>query len=134
MQQGNKIMLVLGIIAIAAGIFVWFEASSFQKKAKLTEGKVVYVMGRTYRIRYVTEDGTEKIKQGSWKTNSFREGQSVKVWFRPDNPDRARLTDGKKGAKKILIIGGFAILMGIYPLLLRKKGPPGAWNPESETI
>ncbi len=39
MQQGNRIILVLGILAIAAGIIVYFEASSFQKKARLTEGK-----------------------------------------------------------------------------------------------
>jgi hypothetical protein len=122
MQQGNRIILVLGILAIAAGIFVWFEASSFQKKAKLTEGKVIYVLSRTVKIRYFTDDGTEKIKSVSWKNNPFHEGQSIKVWYLPDNPDRARISDGKKGAKRIFIIGGFAILMGIYPLFLRKKG------------
>jgi hypothetical protein len=51
MQQGNKIILVLGIIAIAAGIIVFFEATSFQKKAVLTQGKVVYAMGSSYRIQ-----------------------------------------------------------------------------------
>jgi hypothetical protein len=35
MLQGNKIILVLGIIAIAAGILVFFEASSFQKNASI---------------------------------------------------------------------------------------------------
>lgn len=100
MEQGNKIILVIGILAIALGIFVIFEASSFQKKARLTEGKVVYVLGSSYKIQYVTEDGTEKIKQGSGKTHGFREGDSAKVWYRIDNPDRVRLSDGKKGGRR----------------------------------
>ncbi len=121
MQQGNKIILVLGIIAIAAGIFVYFEASSFQKNAKLTDGKVVHVLGSSYKIQYVLDDGTEKILQGSGKTHGFREGNSAKVWYSMKNPDRARVSDGKKGGKKIVLAGFFAVLLGIYPLFMPKK-------------
>lgn len=125
MKQGNKIMIVLGAIAIAAGIFVYFEASSFQKKAKLTEGKVVYVLGTSYKIQYVTEDGAEKIKQGSGKTHGYREGESANVWYSIDNPDKARLTDGKRGGKKMVIYGIIGAVLGIYPMLQRKKEAPG---------
>jgi len=121
MEQGNKIILVLGILAIAAGVFVIVEASSFLKKAVLTEGKVVHVIGSSYKIQYFTGDGTEKIYQGSGKTHGFREGNSVSVWYRTDNPDRIRLTDGKKGAKTLFIAGIACILLGIYPLILKKK-------------
>jgi len=126
MQQGNRIILVLGILAIAAGIFVYFEASSFQKKARLTEGKVVHVLGTSYSIQYVTEDGTEKIKQGSGKTHGYREGASAKVWYRTDNPDKARLSDGKKGGRKVIIAGFIAVALGVYPLFQRKKDAPGS--------
>lgn len=122
MQKGNVIILILGIIAIVAGIFVHFEAKSFHKQTRTTEGKVVYVLGSSFKIQYFTEDGTEKIKQVSAKTHSRREGDSVKVWYRTDNPDRARLSDGKKAGKTLFIAGAFCILMGIYPLFLRKKG------------
>jgi hypothetical protein len=121
MQQGNKIILVLGIIAIAAGIFVFFEASSFQKNARLTEGKVVHVIGSSYRIQYITDEGAVKTLQGSGKTHGFREGQSAKIWYSIKNPDKARVTDGKKGGRKIVIAGVFAVLLGIYPLFMRKK-------------
>jgi len=121
MQQGNKIILVLGILAIAAGIFVYFEASSFQKNAKLTEGKVVHVIGSSYRIQYITDDGTEKIFQGSGKTHGFREGAVAKVWYSIKNPDRARISDGKKGGMRIVRAGVIAVVLGIYPLFLRKK-------------
>ncbi|HLF34516.1 MAG TPA: DUF3592 domain-containing protein [Cyclobacteriaceae bacterium] len=121
MEAGNKIILILGILAIAAGIFVIFEASSFQKKATQTEGKVVHVLGSSYKIQYFTNDRTEKICQGSGKTHGFREGNSVKVWYRTDNPDRARLTDGRKGAKTLFIAGIACVLLGVYPLFMKKR-------------
>jgi len=121
MEKGNVIILILGIIAIAAGIFVYFEATSFQEKASLTEGKVVYVLGSSYRVQYTTDDGTEKVKYGSGKNHGFREGASAMVWYNIDNPDKARLSDGRKGSRKIIIAGAFCILLGIYPLFLKKK-------------
>jgi hypothetical protein len=124
MEQGNKIILVLGILAIVAGLFVKFEAASFQKKATLTEGKVIYVLGSSYKIQYFTDDGIEKIHRGSGKKHGFREGNRVKVWYKTDNPDRARLSDGKKGARTLLIISAFCILLGIYPLFMKKKVDP----------
>jgi len=126
MEQGNKIILVLGIIAITAGIFVKLESASFQDKAVKTEGKVVHVIGSSYHIQYFTTDGTEKIYKGSGKTHGFREGNSVTAWYNPGKPDRVRFSDGKKGAR-ILLFGGIAcVLLGIYPLFSRKKESPAA--------
>jgi hypothetical protein len=122
MQKGNVIILILGIIAIGAGIFVRLEAKSFHKGARMTEGKVVHVIGTSFKISYFTEDGTEKTKQWSAKTHGRREGETLKVWYRTDNPDRARLNDGKKAGKTLFIAGAFCILMGIYPLFLKNKG------------
>jgi hypothetical protein len=124
MEKGNKIVLVLGILAIAGGIFVRYNASSFQKKAILTEGEVIHVIGTSYNIRYFTADGTEKVYQGSGKTHGFREGNSVKAWYMIKNPDRVRFSDGKPGAKKLFIAGIVCILLGIYPLFMKKKDVP----------
>ena len=121
MEQGNKIILVLGILAIAAGVFVIFEASSFQKKATITQGKVVHVLGSSYKIQYFTENGAGLIYQGSGKKHGYREGNSVKVWYRTDKPDRVRFSDGKKGAKTLFIAGIVCIFLGIYPLFQKKK-------------
>jgi hypothetical protein len=121
LETGNKIILVLGFLAIAAGLFVIFEASSFRKRATLTEGKVVHVLGSSYKIRYFTIDGTEKIYQGSGKTHGFREGNSISVWYRTDKPDRVRLSNGKKGARTLIIAGIVCIILGIYPLFMKKK-------------
>jgi hypothetical protein len=121
MEQGNKIILVLGILAIAAGVLIRIEAASFLKKAITTEGKVVHVLGSSYRIQYFTGDGTEKTYRGSGKTHGFREGNSVKVWYKADNPNRVRLSDGKKGSKTVFIAGIVCILLGIYPLFQKKS-------------
>jgi len=121
MQKGNKILLVLGILAIVAGVLVHLEASSFQEKALQTEGKVVHVIGTSYKIQYFTKDGTEKIYQGSGKTHGYREGNTTQIWYRADNPDRVRLSDRKKESKTIFIVGVICILLGIYPLISKKK-------------
>jgi uncharacterized membrane protein HdeD (DUF308 family) len=121
MEKGNKIVLVLGILAIVAGVLVFSEASSFQKNAVLTEGKVVHVIGTSYKIKYFTTDGAENIYQGSRKIHGFHEGDVVKIWYKPDNPSRARLNNGKDVARTILIVGIVCILLGIYPLFQRKK-------------
>jgi hypothetical protein len=65
MQKGNVIILILGIIVICSGIFVYFEASSFQKGARLTEGIVVHVPGSSYRIRLPEPQGVRPKKNGN---------------------------------------------------------------------
>jgi len=124
MQKGNVIILILGIIAIAAGIFVHFEAKAFHRNTRMSEGTVVHVLGSSYKIQYFTEDGTEKIMQGSGKSHKMREGMKKNIWYRTDNPDRARLSDGKKAGNTLFIAGAFCILMGIYPLFMKKKVNP----------
>jgi uncharacterized membrane protein HdeD (DUF308 family) len=124
MEKGNKIFLVLGILAIAAGIFILFEASSFQKTAVLTEGKVVHVIGTSYKIQYSTDDGSVRTYQGSRKTHGYREGNSIKIWYSTKNPDRVRLSDGKKGGRTFIIVGVVCIFFGVSPLFMKKKGIP----------
>ncbi len=51
----------------------------------------------------------------SQKNNKHSEGDKLKVFYRIDNPDKARITDGKKGGKKIIII---AIIMLLLDLIL----------------
>jgi uncharacterized membrane protein HdeD (DUF308 family) len=121
MEKGNKIILVLGILAIAAGVIIIIEASSYLKQAVQTKGKVVHVIGTSYKIQYFTDDGTEKVYQGSGKTHGYREGNTIKVWYRTTNPDRVRLSDRKKETRTLFFIGAVGILLGIYPLFTKKK-------------
>lgn len=121
MQQGNKIILVLGILVIGAGFLVRQNYASFLEKSTLTEGKVVHVLGSSYRIQYFTSGGEEKIKYGSGKNHGYREGANVTVWYRNDDPDKARFSDGKKAVKWLFISGVVCILLGIYPLFMKKQ-------------
>jgi uncharacterized membrane protein len=121
MEKGNKIILILGFLAIAVGVFIFYEASSFQKKAIFSEGKVIHVIGSSYKIQYFIADGSEKTFQGSGKNHQFREGNNVQLWYSSSNPDKVRLTDGKKTAKTLFIAGFVCILLGIYPLFIKKR-------------
>jgi hypothetical protein len=121
MNKGNIILLVLCILSIVAGIAVYFEASAFQKKAKVTEGIVDYKLGSSYRIKYTSDNGVEHTLQGSQKNNKHHEGDKIKVFYRIDNPDKARITDGKKGGKKILIIAIVMLLFDLYLIYTNRK-------------
>ena len=112
-------MLVLCLLAIVAGTAIYFEASAYQKKAKVTEGIVDYRLGSNYRVKYTSDDGVEHTFRGSQKNNKHREGDKLMVFYRIDNPDKARITDGKKGGKKLIII---AIVMLFLDLILIYQG------------
>jgi hypothetical protein len=121
MEKGNKIILVLGILTIATGVYMHFNYAAYLEKSTLTEGKVVWVLGSSYRIQYFTTDGTEKIYQGSGKTHGYREGNTLKVWYRNDKPERIRLSDGKRGLIRLFGAGAACIALGVYPLFRKKK-------------
>lgn len=115
MNKGTTILLVLCILAIIAGTVVIFEASSYQKKAKITEGIVADRRLSSFHVIYKSDDGKEHNLYVSAKNNKHNEGDNIKVFYRSDNPDKARITDGKKGGKKIIII---AIVMLLFDLNL----------------
>ncbi|HCE57610.1 MAG TPA: hypothetical protein DER09_07295 [Prolixibacteraceae bacterium] len=121
MLKGNKIVLVLGLITLAAGIFVFSREFSFRKKAVQTEGVVVSTIGSTFNVQYFTADGTEKVKRFSAKSNPYRAGDPKNVWYLPENPDRAKLTNDTKGGKTLLKVAFVCLLLGVYPLFIKKK-------------
>ncbi len=121
MEKGNKIILILGILALATGIYLTCDDNAFKKKAVFTEGKVVYVLGSRYNIQYFTGDGTEQTLRRSQKTHGYHEGDIVSVWYRNDKPGKARLSDAGKGSKKLFITGAFCILLGVYPLFQKMR-------------
>jgi hypothetical protein len=115
MNKGNTILLVLSIIFIAGGAFIYFEASKFQKSATVTDGSVVYALGSSFKISYTSEDGNEHIKQGSsGKTKRYHDGEKVTVWYQSEDPARARLSDGMKGGKKVMIYAAGFLLLSLY--------------------
>jgi hypothetical protein len=61
------------------------------------------------------------IYQGSGKQHGYREGNSVKVWYKSDNPKRVRFSDRKKESRALIIAGVVGMLLGVYPLFIKKK-------------
>lgn len=121
MLKGNKIALVLGLIGLVAGIFVFRSELTFRKKAVQTQGVVISTLGSTFDVQYVVVDGTEKVKRFSTKSNHNRAGDPKNVWYLPENPERAKLTNDTKGGRTLLQFAIVCLLLGVYPLFMKKK-------------
>lgn len=121
MNKGTKILLALCLVAIVAGIAVFFEASAFQKKAKVTQGIVENSRMSSYHVIYSSDDGVKHNLYVSQKNNGLKDGDKKKVFYRIDNPDKARITDGKKGGKKIIIIAIVVLLFDFYMIYTNRK-------------
>lgn len=121
MNKGTKILLVLCLVTIIAGIAVYFEASAFQKKAKVTEGIVENSRISNFHVIYTSDDGVKHDLYVSRKNNRLKDEEKIKVFYRIDNPDNARITNGKKGGKKIIIIAFVMLLFDFYMIYKNKK-------------
>lgn len=122
MNKGNIILLVICILALAAGIAVYLEASAFQKSAKITEGTVVRSEISYYYVQYFSDDGAERIYRGSHtKNKKYRTNDKLKVFYQADNPDKARITDGVKTGKTIIIVAILLLLLDLYLIYSNRK-------------
>lgn len=121
MYKGNLILLVICLIAMAAGTAVFFEASAYQKKAKVTVGTVNDRRISSYHVIYKSDDGAEHNMYVSAKNNKYNDGEKIKVFYQPNNPDNARITDGKKVGKVIIIIAFVMLLLDFYLIYVNRK-------------
>ncbi|GEM_PF-2144656 len=124
MNTGTKILFVICAIVITAGVVIYFEASAYQKKAKITQGTVVNSGFSTYEIKYTSDDGVERTYLGRHPIKGSRKrhnGDKVKVFYLIDNPDKCRTSDGKKGGKKTVFWGSVLLLFNIYMVYTNRK-------------
>jgi len=123
MNPGNKILFVLCAIGIIAGITIYLEASAFQAKSKITQGVVSSTSIRQFELKYTSDDGVERTYTGNHggKGKTYHDGETVKVFYQIDNPDKCRLTDGKRGGKKVVFWTSMLLLFNIYSVYYGKK-------------
>jgi hypothetical protein len=123
MKTGNKIFFVLCAITIIAGVLIYLEASDFQKTAKVTVGTVANSSLSRYEIQYTSDDGIERIYKGihSSKGRIYHNGEKLKVFYKIDNPDNMRITDGVKSGKKVVKIGIIMILFNLLSVYSDRK-------------
>jgi hypothetical protein len=121
MKTGNIILFVLCTIAIAIGVAIYLEASSFQKTAKVTQGIVANSSLSRYEIKYTSDDGIERTYKGthSSKGGRYNDGDKVKVFYQTDNPDKSRISDGVKSGKKVVF---WSLIMLLFNLLSVYQG------------
>jgi hypothetical protein len=123
MKPGNKILFVLCAIGIAAGVYIYLEAKSFQKTAKVTVGTVVNSGLSRYEIRYTSDDGIERIYKGnqSSKGRTHHNGDETKVFYKTDDPDTVRISDGVKFGKKMVFYTSLLLLFNVYSVYQGRK-------------
>jgi hypothetical protein len=123
MKSGNKVLFVLCAITIAIGVWIYLEAKSFQKTAKVTVGIVANSSLSRYEIKYTSDDGIERIYKGihSSKGRSYHNGDKLKVFYKTDNPDKMRITDGVRTGKRVVIIGIVMILFNLLSIYSDRK-------------
>jgi hypothetical protein len=122
MNRGNIIFLVLSLVTLVAGISIFLEASAFQKKARVTEGIVVSRDMTYFYVKYLSDDGTEHTHRGTHSKNKkYYVGDKFRVFYQIDNPDKSRISDGKKGGKKVIIAGVVMLLFDLYLVYLNRR-------------
>ena len=122
MKTGNIILFVLCAIAMIVGIVIYFEASAFQKTAIITQGTVVNSGTTYYDIKYTSGDDIERTYKGSQpKNGKHRDGETMKVFYQSGNPDKARITDGVKGGKKVVFWAFIMLLFNLVSVYSGRK-------------
>jgi hypothetical protein len=123
MNTGHKILFVICAITIIAGVAIYFEASAYQKKSKIAVGTVVNSRISYFDIKYTSDDGIERIYNGrsSSKGHHYHDNEKVKVFYLIDNPDKIRISDGKKGGKKVVFWGFVLLLFNLFMVYTNRK-------------
>jgi hypothetical protein len=123
MYPGNKILFILCAIAAAVGIIIYVEASSFQKTARITQGTVTSTSMSQFELTYTSEDGVERIYKGTHggKGKRYRDGESVRIFYQIDNPDKCRLIDGKKAGRKVIFWTLILLAFNVFSVYHGKK-------------
>ena len=122
MNRGNVILLIICIIGIIIGTVIWLEGSAFQKTAKITMGTVASSGSTYYDVKFTSDDGIERTHKGTQsKTGKHRDGETMKVFYQTDNPDKSRLTDGVKSGKKVVIITILLLLFDLFMVYTNRK-------------
>jgi hypothetical protein len=122
MKSGNIIMFVICAITLAIGTTIYFEASAFQKNAKITQG-ITANSGSTYfDVIYTSDDGVERTHRGTQgKNHKTHDGETKKVFYQSDNPGKSRIYDGVKGGKTVVIVAILLLLVNLVSIYQSKK-------------
>jgi hypothetical protein len=60
------------------------------------------------------------------KNKKYYVGDKFRVFYLIDNPDKSRISDGKKGGRTIIIIGIAMLLFDLYVIYLNRSGNKSA--------
>jgi len=111
------IFAVVGSVMLAAALLLCLRTSNFLRSAATADGTVIENVGsRNYhaRVRFRTNSGQELTFVSSTGTNppSYRVGESVQVFYDPDDPTHASINGFVSLWLLPLIFGGMGVVFG----------------------
>ena len=128
--------LLLIVVGITVGVFIYQDAQSFMQTGVKAEGTIKDIQVENIRetdsdgnyitrydytvmITYKTEDGTILTSRLGYYDSSMKQGDSIEIFYNPDNPAEIRTGDTSTFP---LFFGGIFTLVGlpffIYGLIM----------------
>lgn len=136
MNRGNKavkivmsIFLIVGIIFVALGFFIWNDTKNFMKNAIKTEATITRINERYHGdgdsdydvyVSYFV-DGNSYNEELNTYNSSMREGKKITIYYNPDNPKEIMSSDSSIIVIIFLIIGGVFVLIPLIWFIINLK-------------
>lgn len=136
MKRGNKavkivmsVFLIVGIIFVALGLFIWNDTKNFMKNAIKTEATIERINERYHGdgdsdydvyVSYFV-DGESYTEELNTYNSSMREGKKITIYYNPDNPKEIISSDSSIIVIIFLIIGGVFVLIPLIWFIINLK-------------
>lgn len=120
MEIGNAFTVFFGLLFVAVGFYIYFEAGRFTKRAQETTGVVVdLVLSSRYQtpekfpvVRFRTAGGKEVVFKSREHYNS-EVGQTLAISYDPANPENARIGSLSSVRRWAFFFSALCILFGL---------------------
>ncbi len=129
---GLLTVVVVGIILMGMGVFVFQERKAFERTAERATGRVVRVLDAGRRnqkqpeVEYTTQSGQPVVFRNLASSDRYSVGETVSVLYRPTDPQTARIDSVERKYRAPVILLSFGVLtvmLGVYGFWRLKRMP-----------
>jgi hypothetical protein len=132
-MEKSLLMLVLGIIFLAGGIFLWLRTSARRKTmkphkavitkieshSKLTtnsDGEEETETSRTVHIAY-DYDGRRYERELNYYSIGMREGREIEIFIDPRDPSKISSRGDRAASLILAVMGAILLFVGLYSFM-----------------
>jgi hypothetical protein len=125
----KELVVLGGFSSLGLGIYLFWSSLNFYRQAIRVEGKVIGLRGgaivsNTYpTVSFTTIEGKKIVFSSESGSNvSPKIGDSIKIYYQPDDPQKARIASFMPFwmlPLMFVIVGGFLLFIGYLKFLAR---------------